>query len=462
VPKSLQQRLITGGFVVASAIIAALFLLAYQSNSQFVQWNSLAAHTQEDLRALDEYTAAVKAAQTASVSYYTKGADSQIQAFAVGNAQARAALEKIKTLTANDPEQQDNLAALLPLNEQAFDLLQRVMDMRKAGKSGTEALKPINEEAKRISPPFAKTLAAMTTEENHLLETRTATAGIENRKVRRLLLSGGISVAVIMLALFFLFLRENSVRARAEQKLGEANSKLEFQNAQLAATNKELESFSYSVSHDLRAPLRGIDGMSQALLEDYADRLDSQGKDYLGRVRLGVQRMGCLIDDLLNLSRITRAEIRSEKVDLSEMAGSIASELRNTQPERKADFIIRPKIEVKGDPHLMRVALQNLLANSWKFTSRQPRACIEFGQIAENGHSVFFVKDNGAGFDPAYSKRLFGVFQRLHSNADFPGTGIGLATVQRVIHRHGGKIWAESEAGQGATFFFTVLSGTTG
>jgi signal transduction histidine kinase len=459
VPKSLQQRLIAGGFVLASAITVVLFLLAYRSNSQFVEWSALAAHTQEDLHALNDYTAAIKAAQTACMGYYTNGADSQIQAFGVAKAQAHTALDKIKTLTASDAEQQNNLATLAPVTDRVFDLLQQIIDMRKAGKSGMDALKPITNEAKRISPPLAKALAAMTTEENDLLEMRTATAGVESRKVRRLQLAGGILVALIILTLFFLFLRENSVRARAEQQLEEINSKLEFQNTQLEATNKELESFSYSVSHDLRAPLRGIDGFSQALLEDYADRLDAQGKEYLGRVRVGVQRMGGLIDDLLNLSRITRAEMRSEGVDLSQMARSIADELRNAQPEREADFVIRPKIEVRGDPQLMRVALQNLLSNSWKFTSKQAQTCIEFGQIADNGHFVFFVKDNGAGFDPAYSKRLFGAFQRLHSNSDFPGTGIGLATVQRVIHRHGGKVWAESEVGKGATFFFTVLSG---
>lgn len=458
-PKSLQQRLIAGGFVLASAIIVALFLFAYHSNSQFVEWNALAMHTQDDLRALNDYSTAVKAAQAASVGYYTNGTESQIQAFAVAKAQAHAALDQIKTLTANDPEQQNNLATLLPLTDQALDLLQRIIGLRKAGKSGTDALKPITSEAKRISPPLAKVLAAMTAEENHLLEMRTATAGVESRRVRRLQLTGGILVVAIVLGLFFLFLRENGVRTRAEQELEEINSKLEMQNAQLEATNKELESFSYSVSHDLRAPLRGIDGFSQALLEDYAGRLDAQGKEHLDRVRLGVQRMGGLIDDLLNLSRITRAEMRSERVDLSQMAQSIADELRKTQPEREADFAIRPKMEVKGDPELMRIALENLLSNSWKFTSKQPRTRIEFGRMADNGHSVFFVKDNGAGFDSAYSKRLFGAFQRLHSNSDFPGTGIGLATVQRVIRRHGGKVWAESEVGQGATFFFTVLSG---
>jgi signal transduction histidine kinase len=461
VPKSIQQRLIAGGFVVASCVIAALFILAYRSNSQFVQWNALAMHTQDDLRALNDYSAAVKAAQAASVGYYTDGKDSHLPAFAVAKSQAYAALDHVKTLTASDADQQSNLAKLAPLTDEAFDLLQQVIAMRKAGKSGTEALKPINDEAKRISPPLANALTAMTGEENHLLEMRTGTAAVESRKARRLQLSGGVLVAGIMLTLFFLFLRESKVRGRAEQELAESNAKLELQNAQLEATNKELESFSYSVSHDLRAPLRGIDGFSQALLEDYSERLDAQGKDYLGRVRQGVQRMGSLIDDLLNLSRITRSEMRSEKVDLSQIAQLIADELQNAQPERKADFVIRPSVEVQGDAQLMQVALENLLSNSWKFTSKQAKTRIEFGQIANNGHSVFFVKDNGAGFDPAYSKRLFGAFQRLHANADFPGTGIGLATVQRVIHRHGGKVWAESEVGQGATFFFTVLGGRT-
>jgi len=230
-------------------------------------------------------------------------------------------------------------------------------------------------------------------------------------------------------------------------------------NTELLSANKELEAFSYSVSHDLRAPLRGIDGFSLALLEDYADKLDEDGRDYLRRVRAATQRMGILIDDLLSLSRVTRTEMRLEKTDLGLVARSIAEELQRTQPERQADFQIQDGLEAFVDSHLTRIALENLLGNAWKFTSKRESSCIEFGSTRCDGRLTYYVRDNGAGFDPAYASRLFGAFQRLHDKSDFPGTGVGLATVQRIIHRHGGRIWAESAVDQGAAFYFT-LSGT--
>jgi len=228
-------------------------------------------------------------------------------------------------------------------------------------------------------------------------------------------------------------------------------------NTELLAANKELESFSYSVSHDLRAPLRGIDGFSLALLEDYADKLDEDGRDYLHRVRAATQRMGILIDDLLSLSRVTRSEMRLEKTDLGAIARSVAVELQKTQPERRAEFRIEEGLEVFADSHLIRITLENLLGNAWKFTSKRESACIEFGRTHRDGRPAYYVRDDGAGFDPAYADRLFGAFQRLHDKNDFPGTGVGLATVQRIIHRHGGRIWAESAVERGATFYFTLL-----
>ncbi|MFN7087920.1 MAG: PAS domain S-box protein [Burkholderiales bacterium] len=229
--------------------------------------------------------------------------------------------------------------------------------------------------------------------------------------------------------------------------------------AQLAAANRELESFAYSVSHDLRAPLRSIDGFSQALLEDYRERLDATGRDYLRRVRGASQRMARLIDDLLALSRITRGEMRHENTDLGALAREVIDDLRKEQPERKVEIEVQRGIKVQADPNLLRVALDNLLRNAWKFTAREPRARIEVGAADEDGRTVYFVRDNGVGFDMKYADKLFGAFQRLHSDADFPGTGIGLATVQRVIRRHGGEIWAKAVPGKGATFFFTLGNG---
>jgi signal transduction histidine kinase len=232
--------------------------------------------------------------------------------------------------------------------------------------------------------------------------------------------------------------------------------KVDERTAQLAAANKELEAFSYSVSHDLRAPLRSIDGFSQAILEDYADKLDAAGKENLQRVRAAATRMGTLIDDLLKLSRVTRAEMRREASDLSAIVKSIATSLEEAEPSRNVNFKIEDGLTIDGDPRLLRVALENLLRNAWKYTSRHDQARIEFGRSEQSGKSIFYVRDDGAGFDPQYSDRLFGAFQRLHGVNEFPGTGIGLATVQRIIRRHGGDIWAEAEVEKGATFYFSV------
>ncbi len=236
----------------------------------------------------------------------------------------------------------------------------------------------------------------------------------------------------------------------------ELEQNVQERTAQLAASNKELEAFSYSVSHDLRAPLRGIDGFSLALLEDYAGRLDEEGKNHLQRIRAATQRMGLLIDDLLNLSRMTRAEIRKEVVNLSALAHSVAEVLQEAHPSRCIEFRIEDRLEARVDSNLIRVVLENLLGNACKFTSKRASACIEFGKAHCNGSSAYFVRDNGAGFDPAHANRLFGAFQRLHGTSEFPGTGIGLATVQRIIHRHDGKIWAEGAVEKGAAFYFTL------
>ncbi|GAB4444411.1 MAG: hypothetical protein OHK0035_38340 [Cyanobacteria bacterium J069] len=238
-------------------------------------------------------------------------------------------------------------------------------------------------------------------------------------------------------------------RKRAEEEILQ-------KSVQLEASNRELEAFAYSVSHDLRSPLRAIDGFSKALIEDYGDRFDVEGRDYFSRIRHNVQRMGLLIDALLNLSRVSRAEMRYVPVNLSAIAQEQIEELQATEPDRQVEFAIAPDVVVSADPTLMRVVLSNLLQNAWKFTSHHIAARIEFGIIKQNKRTIYFIRDDGAGFDMAYSSMLFGVFQRLHNMNEFPGTGIGLATVQRIIHRHGGQVWAESAVEQGATIYFTL------
>lgn len=258
-------------------------------------------------------------------------------------------------------------------------------------------------------------------------------------------------------------------RKRAEEEISQLNASLEHRVAertrevedayqQLAAANKELEAFAYSVSHDLRTPLRGIDGWSLALLEDYGHQLDGRAMQYLDRVRSETQRMGVLIEDLLELSRVTRSEMKRSLVDLSSVAGGIAAGLQEAHPGRRIEFNIAADVSAYGDLSLLQIVLTNLLSNAVKFTSGCPHAKIDFGVTQSDGETVFFVADNGVGFDMTFAGMLFGAFQRLHKSSEFPGTGIGLATVQRIIHRHGGRVWADAHPGQGATFYFTVRS----
>ena len=244
--------------------------------------------------------------------------------------------------------------------------------------------------------------------------------------------------------------------ARTLKETTVSRDELREAHVELEAVNKELEAFSYSVSHDLRAPLRGMDGFSHALLEDYGDKLDTEGRDYLQRVRAGSQRMAQLIDDLLKLSRINRGEFERREVDLSQLAQAVAAELRQTAPERQVTFDIAPGVTAEGGAPMIRIALENLLGNAWKFTAKHYHATIEFGVADQDGKAAYFVRDDGAGFDMAYADKLFQPFQRLHSGAEFGGTGIGLATVARVVHRHGGRVWAESGVEQGTTVYFTL------
>lgn len=285
--------------------------------------------------------------------------------------------------------------------------------------------------------------------EQRLLDERSAAAIRHGAQVKRVIAGGYVMFSLALALAAALIYVESGKRRRAEERILR-------DSAELKAANRELESFSYSVSHDLRAPLRAIDGFSQVLVEDYSAKLDPEARGYLQRIRGATQRMGMLIDDLLKLSRVTRTEIRREQIDLSAMANEIARDLRAGEPERRAHFEIASGLLAQGDSHLLRIVLQNLLGNAWKFTSKRAEARIEMGLLRANGQSAYFVRDNGAGFDPAYADRLFGAFQRLHGVEDFPGTGIGLATVQRVILRHGGKVWAEGAVDQGATIYFTL------
>jgi signal transduction histidine kinase len=249
----------------------------------------------------------------------------------------------------------------------------------------------------------------------------------------------------------------------ARTDLRRLNEQLEARVAsrtsELEAANRELEAFSYSVSHDLRAPLRAIDGFSQALLEDYRSSFDDQGRDWLDRVRAAAQRMGRLIDDLLQLSRVTRVELVRRPFDLGVLAAEVAEDLRMLHPDRRVDFSVGSIGTVLADPRLVRIALENLLGNAWKFTRGRSPACVEVGVEQRAGQRIYLVRDNGVGFDSAFAHKLFQPFQRLHTEQEFEGSGVGLSVVQRIIRRHHGRVWAESALGHGATLYFTLDEG---
>ncbi len=276
----------------------------------------------------------------------------------------------------------------------------------------------------------------------------------------------GLTAAEHRLAMSFLlqclapFEMASSRYREANDELRALNAELEqrvaARTADLKFANDELEAFAYSVSHDLRAPLRAVDGFSQVLLDTYRDQLDEQGRDYLSRVRAGARRMGTMIDELLELSRVSRAQLRHQAVDLSTLARRIAEEMVEADPGRRVELVVTDGITAQGDPELLRIVLENLLSNAWKFTSTRAEARVEVGQTEHAGHAAYFVRDNGVGFDMAHAGQLFAPFQRLHRADEFPGVGIGLVSVQRIVSRHGGRIWAEAEPDRGATFVFTL------
>lgn len=271
------------------------------------------------------------------------------------------------------------------------------------------------------------------------------------------------TVLIVMLSpmlyifLFSPLLSNIKERREAEEEVKKLNRELERRISELEEVNKELESFSYSVSHDLRSPILGIQGFSELLVEDYSNVMDSRGADFLQRVLTSAKRMSQIIDSLLALSRVARIEMCHEDVDLTEMARAISSEFSQRHPESHVKLVIENGIVANGDARLLRIVMENLLSNAWKYTSKQPNPRIEFGMIKEKDETrVYYVRDNGAGFNMAKANRLFAPFERLHSAEEYPGTGVGLATVQRIINRHGGRIWAESEVGKGTVFYFTL------
>ena len=434
------------------------------------------AHTLEVITHTKAVELEVSKADSAMRGYVLIGSPEFETRYRSAEENVQTEIGQIQHLTADNASQQRRIDFLRGRVLVKFVALGSGLSIRHGSSSPLDAkfLGPAMNDSPDGGPTVRYVITQIEAEEARLLIDRTRETAHAQLAVWASFIGASLLDILLILAAFEFLIRITRDRYALAERTAEIaalNSELQTLNTdlenrveqrtrELAVSNQELEAFSYSVSHDLRAPLRTIDGFSLALLEDFADKLNEEGRDYIGRVRNGVQRMGSLIDALLQLSRVTRTEVQRERVDLSQLATLVFNELQAANPERDVLFLPQPGVLTEADPRLVRIAFENLIGNAYKFTSRTEAGRIEFGSEAGRdlhaGHTVYFIRDNGAGFDMHYVDRLFTAFQRLHGDRDFKGSGIGLATVSRIIRRHHGNIWAESELGHGATFYFTL------
>ena len=433
------------------------------------------AHSWQVVHQVERVLGSTVNAETGERGYLISGKDNYLEPYTMARQELPGELTRLQSLTSDNPGQQGRVRDLLATVDRRMLVLERAIEMRRHGGADMAAPLLIGGPGKIEMDHIRAICDAMEAEEDRLLAIRTTSTNSSTRRAQVAVVLASTLDFLLILFAFWQLLRERGLRIAAEaagervvlaQKETEAranevrllNATLEdrvrVRTAELERINRELEAFSYSVSHDLRAPLRTIDGFSLALQEDYAGTIDDNGRDYINRVRGGVQRMGQLIDALLQLSRITRAEIIRENFSMSGLAESVASDLQEQNQDRTLSFDVEPGLDVFADPRLTRIALENLMGNAAKFTSKLEHAEVRFGWDREQ--NAWYVRDNGAGFDMVYADKLFGAFNRLHGDKDFRGSGIGLATVARVVHGHHGRIWARSAVDQGATFWFTL------
>ena len=461
--------------IAALTIVSLNAWFAFRSVDTLLRSEGWVEHTWQVIDQVEIMISSAKDAETGSRGYLITGDDSYLEPYYAALAELPHEMDQFKKLTVDNVSQQARARDMQAILDQRLSLLQQGINLRRSGRADSMQAMVLTGTGKVQMDHLRQLGDEMENEEHRLLSLRTADARTASRRTRVTLGIASLIDFCLIVLMFRYFAHERAQRlaseqlaerlaiARAETEANAAeiqalNKTLEervrLRTAELETTNRELEAFSYSVSHDLRAPLRTIDGFSLALEEDYATAIDATGKDYIKRVRGGVQRMGELIDSLLQLSRITRAAIVRETFNLSDLALTIAAELTEQNRGREITFEIEKNLTADADPKLSQVALENLMGNAVKFSAKVAYAKIEFGWDKE--HEAWFVRDNGAGFDMYYADKLFNAFNRLHGDKDFKGSGIGLATVARVIRRHHGRIWADSVVGHGATFWFTL------
>ena len=434
------------------------------------------AHTLEVITHTKALELSVSQANSAVRGYVLMGSPVFEQRYRDAERAAISETNELQRLTADNTSQQKKISYLRERLNVKFAALDEGLAIRHGAGEPLETtlLGPMLADSPDNGPTVGYVIGQMETEEQRLLLERTNNTKHAQTAVWASFIGATLLDIGLILAAFEFLIRitrdRYTLAAKSAEIVALNNSltglnneleqRVELRTRELAVSNQELEAFSYSVSHDLRAPLRTIDGFSLALQEDFSDILNEEGRDYIMRVRNGVQRMGMLIDALLQLSRVTRTEVQRERVDLSSLSTLVFNEILAASPERDMLWLAQPGVLAQADPRLVRIAFENLIGNAVKFTSRTEGAKLEFGSMAgvgeHEGETVYFIRDNGAGFDMQYVDRLFTAFQRLHGDRDFKGSGIGLATVSRIIRRHHGTIWAASDLGHGATFYFTL------
>lgn len=453
------KKILIQATILPIALSLFLSILFIQQVYTILEENRKVRHSDEVLNYAGEAVKLVIDSETGFRGYIITSNDEYLAPWDQARKQFYMTIDKLIVFVSDNPAQAKELQSIKKLyqgwNAKAISTLEyREKFKRTSPESMVRGRKAMMDEMRKNFDDFIK-------RERDIRNARWSNAEETSREAIYIIIALGVVLGVTLAAMSIIQLRRLSQKyTEAFASLASATDHLEETVAQrtheLVLVNKELEAFSYSVSHDLRAPLRGIDGFSQILVEEYSHKLDGEAIRYLGFIRAGVQKMGVLIDDLINLSRLTRAEFKKEHVDLSELSLEIINELKLENPARPLKFTNFPPKIISADRGLMRAALQNLISNAWKYSATKEVTVIELGLVNKDGKPTYFIKDNGVGFDMRYYDKLFQPFQRLHPKEQFDGTGIGLATVARIIRRHNGTIWGESELGVGSVFYFTV------
>lgn len=452
---SLNKKSLTYfGFSLALVLLLALFYVTYNRTNQFLVSARWVDHTYKVIISINAVMSELKDAETAQRGFLLTGNEEFLTPYKQAVIKVPEQIERLKSLTHDNPAQYDSIARVEALINFRLNQLKRTIEKQglEDSPSNEHLLIESVEEGKSAMDEIRAQINAISLNEEQLLAQRATLVELEARSTGQWILFGNMAILSLLLASFYIITRE--VKKRIE-----AQSNAEKVAAQLEVTNKELESFSYSVSHDLRSPLRAIDGYSRIFEEDYSNILDSEGLRLLAVVRANSKRMGRLIDDLLNFARSGRKDLVAEEIDMHALVDEVWNEVKLDSSNPQLQFTNKVQINVLGDRALLKQVLVNLLSNAVKYSGPKEKPVVEIDSQIEGDVVVHHVKDNGVGFDMAYANKLFGVFQRLHTTDEFPGTGVGLAIVQRIIVRHGGTVKAESELGIGSTFSFSLPLG---